>query len=57
MEFSRCARIEARLTRESRPEAGLSKLSSVRDIEVDVIPGESGIPDGLGHQQVRRLPE
>ena len=40
MEFSRCARARARPTRESRPRAGLSKLNSMRDIEVDVILGE-----------------
>ncbi|HEY0722960.1 MAG TPA: hypothetical protein VGD41_02985 [Pyrinomonadaceae bacterium] len=52
--------------------AGLSKLNSVSrlhrrlierraidraGIEVDVVPGEPGCPDGRSHQRVRRLPE
>jgi hypothetical protein len=42
MEFSRCARTRASAERESRPVAGLSKLNSVIDDEVDVLPGEPG---------------
>src|ERR671936_652236 len=37
MEFSRCA---------DRPRDGLSKLNSVRHLEVDVVPGEPRNPDG-----------
>src|SRR5919202_3465128 len=41
MEFSRCARTSVRLTeRNAGPRAGLSKLSSLRYIEVDVVLGE-----------------
>ena len=41
---------------------GLSKLSSTSNDEVDVIPGEPGLPDGrcveqLCHQRAQRLPE
>ncbi len=56
--------------RRAGPRAGLSKLNSMRDIEVDVIPGEPAIPDGLAtlgsesaipastsHRRVRRLQE
>src|SRR3979411_2823371 len=39
MEFSRCTGSRPP-TRKAGPRAGLSKLNSVRDIEVDVIPGE-----------------
>src|SRR5438034_11315455 len=40
MEFSRCARARARPTRVRRRWAGLSKLNSMRDIEVDIVLGE-----------------
>jgi hypothetical protein len=43
MEFSRCARARARPTRERRRRAGLSKLNSMRDIEVDVVLGEPSV--------------
>ena len=43
MEFSRCARAGARPAIETAaPEDGLSKLNSVRNIEVDVLLGELG---------------
>src|SRR6266851_5552409 len=50
MEFSRCARAGARSAERTSPGAGLSKLNSVRDIEVDVIPGEPDSPDGRSHR-------
>jgi hypothetical protein len=40
MEFSRCARARARPTENAGPRAGLSKLNSARNIEVDVVLGE-----------------
>src|SRR5881398_3034825 len=43
MEFSRCARIRARPTENAGPRAGLSKLSSERDVEVDMLLGELGV--------------
>jgi len=45
MEFSRCARTRASAERESRPVAGLSKLNSVIDDEVDVISRRARSPD------------
>jgi len=38
------ARERALAYEKNRPEAGLSKLNSVRDIEVDVVLGESSGP-------------
>jgi hypothetical protein len=43
MEFSRCTRARARPTRVRRRWAGLSKLNSMRDIEVDVVLGEPSV--------------
>ena len=40
MEFSRCTRAGARPTEKYRSKTGLSKLSSKRDIEVDIVLGE-----------------
>ena len=45
MEFSRCAGPAGPSTEQTRLAAGLSKLNSVRYIEVDVIPGELGTLD------------
>jgi hypothetical protein len=44
MEFSRCARARARPTENAGPRAGLSKLNSARNIEVDVVLGEPAVP-------------
>jgi hypothetical protein len=57
MEFSRCAPdAPAVLTKTARcPWGGLSKLSSMVDVEVDVIPGELEHRTAYGHRRVERL--
>jgi len=58
MEFSRCARVRTRPTEEAGPTAGLSKLNSVRSVEVDIRSRRADCPDGKKHhQRVQRLPE
>ena len=61
MEFSRCTRAGARPAREKPHQRhGLSKLNSVRNVEVDVVLGEPRHRTKLSrerHRRTRRLPE
>ena len=60
MEFSRCTRTAPHYERLPAPmaRAGLSKLNSVRNIEVDVYSRRAGLPDGRNdHRRGQRLPE
>jgi hypothetical protein len=59
MEFSRCARDGAR-RKTHAPRDGLSKLNSVWDVEVDVLPGElehRTTAASSRHRRAERLPE
>ncbi|SRR5581483_9937675 len=56
MEFSRCVRALHPPNRKHRAWLGLSKLNSMRDIEVDIVLGEPDAGRPEGHRRGWRLP-